>query len=60
MEVEFTERPDGQVDANLGSAYPIFNEALSDAVSSLPPRWRKRACNVVSEIPSDKSAASTP
>lgn len=34
----FTERPDGQVDATLGPEWPLFNEALYDAISSLPPR----------------------
>lgn len=38
MDAEFTVRDDGQVDAELLSAGPLFNEALSDSVSSLPPR----------------------
>lgn len=31
-------RDDGTIDARLGFDWPIFNEALADAVSSLPPR----------------------
>lgn len=31
-------REDGQVDAHLASAGPIFNDALYDSISSLPPR----------------------
>ena len=37
-EVTFTKRDDGQVDAHLGDEWPIFNHALADSVSSLPPR----------------------
>jgi hypothetical protein len=29
---------DGQVDVQLGEDWPLFNEALADSVSSLPPR----------------------
>jgi hypothetical protein len=29
---------DGQVDLQLGTGWPIFNKALSDSISSLPPR----------------------
>ncbi|GAA4822901.1 hypothetical protein ACFQ0K_16395 [Nocardioides caeni] len=38
MERLFTVREDGQVDAQLPSAGPLFNEALDDSISSLPPR----------------------
>jgi hypothetical protein len=39
VHVEFVDlRDDGTIDARLGSDWPIFNEALADAVSSLPPR----------------------
>jgi hypothetical protein len=38
MNVTFTIRDDGQVDAYLDDAWPIFNEALADSISSLPPR----------------------
>jgi hypothetical protein len=31
-------RDDGTVDARLGPEWPLFNEALADAISSLPPR----------------------
>lgn len=31
-------RGDGTIDARLGDDWPIFNGALADAVSSLPPR----------------------
>lgn len=34
----FHVREDGQVDAQLVGDFPIFNDALSDSVSSLPPR----------------------
>ena len=34
----FATREDGQVDAFLGDEWPIFNHALGDSVSSLPPR----------------------
>ncbi|MCP4960166.1 MAG: hypothetical protein GY925_12970 [Actinomycetia bacterium] len=36
--VTFTTRDDGQVDAHLGGDWPIFNHALGDCISSLPPR----------------------
>jgi hypothetical protein len=37
VQVEFVAlRDDGTIDARLGSDWPIFNEALADAVSSLP------------------------
>ncbi len=36
--MEFSVRADGQVDAHLGGDWPLFNEALADSVSSLPPR----------------------
>ena len=38
MQFDFSERPDGQVDVRLGNDWPVFNEALADSVSSLPPR----------------------
>lgn len=38
MEVIFSVREDGQVDASLGDDWPIFNDALADSISSLPPR----------------------
>ena len=38
IEVTFSVRQDGQVDALLGDEWPIFNEALGDSISSLPPR----------------------
>jgi len=38
MDVIFTVRDDGQVDAQLAGDWPVFNEALRDSVSSLPPR----------------------
>jgi hypothetical protein len=31
-------RDDGQVDVDVGSAWPILNDALNDSISSLPPR----------------------
>jgi hypothetical protein len=42
VEAEFVQlREDGSVDARLGPDWPIFNEALADAISSLPPRGSK-------------------
>jgi hypothetical protein len=39
VHVEFLAlRDDGTIDARLAADWPIFNEALADAVSSLPPR----------------------
>jgi hypothetical protein len=38
MEVTYSIRDDGQVDAHVGPDLPLFNEALSDSISSLPPR----------------------
>ena len=38
MDVIFSVRDDGQVDAQLPGDWPVFNEALRDSVSSLPPR----------------------
>src|SRR5437899_1886023 len=39
VEVDFAQlRDDGTVDARLGPEWPIFNEALADSISSLPPR----------------------
>jgi hypothetical protein len=34
----FSLRDDGQVDAHLGEAWRIFQDALDDSISSLPPR----------------------
>jgi len=36
--VTFSEREDGQIDAQLVGDRPVFNEALSDCISSLPPQ----------------------
>lgn len=36
----FSDREDGQIDAHLHGEWPVFNEALSDSISSLPPRRR--------------------
>ncbi len=41
MDVRFSRRTDGQVDATLGDGWMVFNEALADAVSSLPPRGER-------------------
>lgn len=39
VDIGFTQlRDDGTVDAVLGPEWPVFNDALADAVSSLPPR----------------------
>jgi hypothetical protein len=38
MDAAFTRRSDGQVDVSLGSEWPVFNDALNDSISSLPPR----------------------
>lgn len=38
MDVRFTVRDDGQVDAALIGDWDLFNEALGDSISSLPPR----------------------
>jgi hypothetical protein len=38
MDVKFTVRADGLVEARLPGDWPLFNEALADSVSSLPPR----------------------
>lgn len=38
VEAVFSTRGDGQVDVTLGPDWPLFNEALNDCVSSLPPR----------------------
>jgi len=32
------QREDGQVDAHLPDTWIVFNEVLSDSISSLPPR----------------------
>jgi len=34
---DFATRSDGQVDASLAGDWPIFNQALPDCISSLPP-----------------------
>ena len=42
MQVEFLQlHDDGTVDARLEPGWQIFNDALADAVSSLPPRGSK-------------------
>jgi hypothetical protein len=42
MEAEFLQlREDGTVDARLVGDWPIFNEALADSISSIPPRGSK-------------------
>ena len=38
LDVTFSVRDDGQVDALIGPELPVFQEALNDSVSSLPPR----------------------
>jgi hypothetical protein len=39
MEVDFVQlRDDGTVDARLGPGFHVFNEALADSISSIPPR----------------------
>lgn len=39
MEIELLQlRDDGTIDVRLGPDWPIFNEALVDAISSIPPR----------------------
>ena len=38
IEVRFSVRDDGQVDAHLGPGWPTFDVALNDSISSLPPR----------------------
>jgi len=38
VEVTFSVRDDLQVDAHLGPDWPVFNDALADSISSLPPR----------------------
>jgi len=37
VEVEFCVRKDGRVDAKLVGEWPIFNDALEDSISSVPP-----------------------
>lgn len=34
----FSERDDGQIDAHLPEEWRVFNEALGDSISTLPPR----------------------
>lgn len=41
LEVSFSVRDDGQIDAALVGEWPVFNEALSDSISSLPPRGKR-------------------
>lgn len=38
VEFTFNIRDDGQVDARIVGDYPLFNDALADSISSLPPR----------------------
>ncbi len=38
VDVTFSERDDGQVDARLDGDWPTFNHTLEDSISSLPPR----------------------
>lgn len=38
MQLSFSAREDGQVDAHLDDGLPVFNHALADCISSLPPR----------------------
>ena len=38
MDVTFSVRDDLQVDAHLGSEWPVYDHALGDSISSLPPR----------------------
>jgi hypothetical protein len=38
LNARFPVRDDGQVDAQLDGEWPLFNHALSDSISSLPPR----------------------
>lgn len=38
VDVIVTVQDDGQVDARLPAGWPIFNDALRDSISSLPPR----------------------
>jgi hypothetical protein len=42
-EAEFNRRDDGNIDARLGDEWPLFNEALADSISSLPPRGQDQA-----------------
>jgi hypothetical protein len=38
VDVTFSVRADGQVDAHLAAGWQIFQDALDDSISSLPPR----------------------
>jgi hypothetical protein len=38
VDVTFSLRDDGRVDAHLGEGWRIFQDALDDSISSLPPR----------------------
>jgi hypothetical protein len=38
MQARFSSREDGQIDVDLGPDWSLFNDALNDCVSSLPPR----------------------
>ena len=38
MQVSFSVRGEGQVDAHVDDGLPVLNKALSDSISSLPPR----------------------
>ena len=37
-DLTITTRDDGQIDAHLGDPWTVFDDALGDAISSLPPR----------------------
>lgn len=37
-DLTFATRGDGQIDAHLGDPWTVFDHALGDAISSLPPR----------------------
>jgi hypothetical protein len=41
LEVRFSVRDDGQIDAELAGDWPVLNEALRDGISSLPPRGER-------------------
>ena len=41
LDVIFSVRDDGQIDAELAGDWPVLNEALSDCISSLPPRGER-------------------
>ena len=41
LEANFSVRDDGQIDASLVGDWPVLNHALSDSISSLPPRGKR-------------------